>query len=58
MPKIVYNAGHTLYAHNLAEAAKFNTSSLHRRSPKPPARPVAFLLYASWISAARLVLSV
>jgi hypothetical protein len=44
--KIINNAGHELYAHNLAEAGKFNMSILHRRGPQaaapeptPPASP-------------------
>jgi hypothetical protein len=37
MLKIINNAGHELYAHNLAEAAKFNMSILHRRAPQSAA---------------------
>ena len=35
--KIINNAGHELYAHNLAEAAKFNLTILHRRGPQAAA---------------------
>jgi ABC-type transporter Mla maintaining outer membrane lipid asymmetry ATPase subunit MlaF len=34
MLKIINNVGHELYAHNQAEAAKFNMSILHRRAPQ------------------------
>ena len=37
MLKVINNAGHELYAHNLAEAAKFNMSILHRRGPQAAA---------------------
>lgn len=33
--KIIHNAGHELYAHDLISAAKFNMSILHRRAPSP-----------------------
>jgi hypothetical protein len=33
--KIINNAGHELYAHDLPTAAKFNLSILHRRAPQP-----------------------
>jgi hypothetical protein len=36
--KIIENAGHDLYAHNLAEAAKLNLTILHRRGPQAVAQ--------------------
>ncbi len=43
--KIINNAGHELYAHDLPSAARFNLSILHRRGPQsaatePPPAPV------------------
>ncbi|MGB8298547.1 MAG: hypothetical protein WCG85_24240 [Polyangia bacterium] len=32
--KVVNNAGHEIYAHDLAAAAKYNMSILHRRGPQ------------------------
>jgi hypothetical protein len=46
--KVINNAGHELYAHDLPTAAKFNMSILHRRGPQPgepippePAQPAS-----------------
>jgi hypothetical protein len=37
--KVINNAGHELYAHDLPSASKFNMTILHRRAPQAAAAP-------------------